>query len=121
MLPEVIGRALMHNANAVINLLEMKSNYDQLHNGYQMLEKEYLNMKSEIGKSKQLNDDVRSDAARRDEQYRRAMDDLQRELDSATELAEKQNALTITLEAKVLHPIDGDLVIISSLTLFFIY
>jgi predicted nucleic acid-binding Zn-ribbon protein len=81
--------------------MELKANYEQLQEGYVSLEKEYLSLKSDVVKFKQLSDDLRTELARKEDSSKNMIYDLRRELDSATDLAEKQNALTITLESKV--------------------
>ena len=91
----------MHNASSVIQLSAAQEKLSALEQDHAALSAEFAEVSRVQGEYESLVHGQQEQLG----SYERRMEALQREcyekVDSATELAEKQNALTMTLEAKV--------------------
>lgn len=100
-LPELIGRALMHNASSVIEVGTLKEKLHKLEHEHAQMTEEY----AALSRMQIEYDNLIHDQQEKLSSSERRLEAMQREcfekVDGATELAEKQNALTMTLEAKV--------------------
>ena len=100
-LPDLIGRALMHNAAAVMELASVTEKLRTLENVHADLKEEH----EALNRLRIEYDNYIEDLQHKMRNNERDLEHVQKEcfekVDSATELAEKQNALTMTLEAKV--------------------
>lgn len=101
MLPELINDTLLTNSQAVLTVQETSS-----HN--QLLQSEREDLQGKLKLANMKNDDLERalrDYMERVSQYEKKCVDMERDcghqIDDAAELAEKQNALMMTLEAKI--------------------
>ena len=101
MLPELIGKIITRNANCVTGLQEALSLYDRLFHDFQALQHQYDITCTDKRNIQKVLADISENNDKKEKDYQDRDDGLVSELNSATELAEKQNALIITLEAKV--------------------
>ncbi len=97
----MIGRALMHNSAAVISLHETQLTLEDTRMHYQQCQRNEAALTTENKDLLRILDNLKYQLQQCEGNFASTESELRNELDSAVELIEKQNALTITLEAKV--------------------
>ena len=100
-LPDIVGRALLHNSNSVIQLQETSYQLRKVTEEVELLKGELIATKKENDSLRFSVNDLQRFLTNSKSKSDEVEDVLRTELDSATSLVEKQNALTITLEAKI--------------------
>ena len=100
-IPDLIGRIITRNANCVSGLNECLGLYDKLFGDFEALQGEYTAIVDEKDNLQKVIIDIRDHQEKAEESHQAKDQTLVLELNSATELVEKQNALIITLEAKI--------------------
>ena len=100
-LPDIVGRALLHNSNSVIQLQETTYQLRKLTEEADLLKGELIATKKENESLRFSVNDLQRFLTNSKSKSDEVEDILRTELDGATSLVEKQNALTITLEAKI--------------------
>jgi uncharacterized protein YPO0396 len=100
-LPDIIGRALLFNANAVITLQDTKAALESTR--CELLETQMINknIEAENFELRRILEQQTHSYRSHEEEFQQVETELRSELNAAVELAEKQNALTVTLESKV--------------------
>ena len=88
-------------------LQESLNLYDNLFQEFLHLQQEYNDLHSEKVNIQKVMVDIQEQHEKNIQEYKQRDNDLVGELNNATELAEKQNALIITLEAKVRYVLVG--------------
>lgn len=97
----MIGQAIAHNAGAVINLKDTTARLDHLHKEYHALVEKVKEIGNEKISLERSLEELQNMLQERENKLEKLEDQYESEIGSATELVEKQNALTMTLEAKV--------------------
>ena len=100
-LPEIVGRALMHNSNAVVNLQEIKCQLQLTQEQLETLKAEHSSVLRENESVRYEDDNLRKRLVQCETTFAENEEILRADLEVAAELAEKQNALTLALENKM--------------------
>ena len=100
-LPEIVGRALMHNSNAVVNLQEVKCQLQLTQEQLETLRAEHSSILRENESVRYEDDNLRKRLVQCETTFAENEEVLRADLEVAAELAEKQNALTLALENKM--------------------
>ena len=100
-LPEIVGRALMHNSNAVVNLQEIKCQLQLTQEQLETLKAEHTSVLRENESLRYEDDNIRKRLVQCETTFAENEEVLRADLEVAAELAEKQNALTLALENKM--------------------
>lgn len=100
-LPEIVGRALMHNSNAVVNLQEIKCQLQLVQEQLETLKVEHTSVLRENESLRYEDDNLRKRLVQCETTFAENEEVLRADLEVAAELAEKQNALTLALENKM--------------------
>lgn len=100
-LPEIVGRALMHNSNAVVALQEVKSQLQLTQEQMETLRTEHTSILRENESLRYEDDNLRKRLVQCETTFAENEEVLRADLEVAAELAEKQNALTLALETKM--------------------
>lgn len=100
-IPDLISRIITRNANCVSGLQECLVLYDRLFADFSTLQKEHTAVVDEKENLQRVIVDIKEHQQKQEEGHNLKDQSLVQELNGATELVEKQNALIITLEAKI--------------------
>jgi predicted nuclease with TOPRIM domain len=101
-IPDVIKTALSINRDSVINLEETTFKLHQLEDEHNNLQWKYKDLVKDNNDLQQSWNELNDKHLTKEQKWRQSSKEYKMDLESATELAEKQNALTLTLEAKVI-------------------
>jgi septal ring factor EnvC (AmiA/AmiB activator) len=96
-----VSRSLSINQEAVISLQETSFKLSHLQEEHSSLQWQLRECEREKNQLEERVFSAEERLQKREERVRRSGEEHQRDLEAAAELAEKQNALTMTLEAKV--------------------
>ena len=91
----------MYNANAVVALQDSRAILESTKLELLQAQMQNASLDAENNELGRLCEHYAQLAKEQEDEFRKIENELKKELDSAVELTEKQNALTITLESKV--------------------